>query len=77
MSHIRVLICRVDDPTSEPKTELAAFDLPTLMSLCSRRRPPSMIWNTPRTPPPPPSSGVAPDPDHEHPDRKSDRCGEY
>ena len=28
MSHIRVLICRVDDPTSETMTELAAFDLP-------------------------------------------------
>lgn len=28
MSHIRVLICRVDDPTSEQMTELAAFDLP-------------------------------------------------
>jgi hypothetical protein len=28
MSHIRVLICRVDDPTSEIMTELAAFDLP-------------------------------------------------
>ena len=29
MSHIRVLICRVDDPASEQMTELAAFDLPT------------------------------------------------
>lgn len=28
MSHIRVLICRVDDPTSEQMTELAVFDLP-------------------------------------------------
>ena len=28
MSHIRVLICRVDDPTSDQMTELAAFDLP-------------------------------------------------
>jgi hypothetical protein len=28
MSHIRVLICRVDDPTSEQMTDLAAFDLP-------------------------------------------------
>ena len=28
MSHIRVLICRVDDPKSETMTELAAFDLP-------------------------------------------------
>jgi len=28
MSHIRVLICRVDDTTSETMTELAAFDLP-------------------------------------------------
>ena len=28
MSHIRVLICRVDDPGSEQMTELAAFDLP-------------------------------------------------
>jgi hypothetical protein len=28
MSHIRVLICRVDDPVSEQMTELAAFDLP-------------------------------------------------
>ena len=28
MSHIRVLICRVDDPTSEQITELAVFDLP-------------------------------------------------
>ncbi len=28
MSHIRVLICRVDDPSSETMTELAAFDLP-------------------------------------------------
>ena len=28
MSHIRVLICRVDDPASEQMTELAAFDLP-------------------------------------------------
>jgi hypothetical protein len=29
MSHIRVLICRVDDPASERMTELAAFDLPS------------------------------------------------
>ncbi len=29
MSHIRVLICHVDDPTSEQITELAAFDLPS------------------------------------------------
>jgi hypothetical protein len=29
MSHIRVLICRVDDPASDQMTELAAFDLPT------------------------------------------------
>ena len=29
MSHIRVLICRVDDPTSDKMTEVAAFDLPT------------------------------------------------
>src|SRR3712207_6455685 len=28
MSHIHVLICRVDDPTSDQLTELAAFDLP-------------------------------------------------
>jgi hypothetical protein len=28
MSHIRVLICRVDDPASDQLTELAAFDLP-------------------------------------------------
>lgn len=28
MSHIRVLICRVDGPTSDQMTELAAFDLP-------------------------------------------------
>jgi hypothetical protein len=28
MSHIRVLICRLHDPTSETMTELAAFDLP-------------------------------------------------
>ncbi len=28
MSHIRVLICRVDEPASEHMTELAAFDLP-------------------------------------------------
>ncbi len=28
MSHIRVLICRVDDPSSDQMTELAAFDLP-------------------------------------------------
>jgi hypothetical protein len=28
MSHIRVLICRVDDPTSDQLTELATFDLP-------------------------------------------------
>ncbi len=28
MSHIPVLICRVDDPRSETMTELAAFDLP-------------------------------------------------
>jgi hypothetical protein len=28
MSHIRVLICRLDDPASETMTELAAFDLP-------------------------------------------------
>ena len=28
MSHILVLICRVDDPTSDQMTELAAFDLP-------------------------------------------------
>ncbi len=27
MSHIRVLICRVDDPASDQMTELAAFDL--------------------------------------------------
>ena len=29
MSHIRVLICRVDDPATDHLTELAAFDLPT------------------------------------------------
>src|SRR5438067_799041 len=29
MSYIRVLICRVDDPTSDQLTELAAFDLPS------------------------------------------------
>jgi hypothetical protein len=28
MSHIRVLICRVDDPIADQMTELAAFDLP-------------------------------------------------
>ena len=28
MSHIRVLICRVDDPASDHMTQLAAFDLP-------------------------------------------------
>src|SRR3954471_11547765 len=28
MSHIRVLICRVDDPDTDQLTELAAFDLP-------------------------------------------------
>ncbi len=28
MRHIRVLMCRVDDPASEQMTELAAFDLP-------------------------------------------------
>ena len=28
MRHIRVLICRGDDPASEPMTELAACDLP-------------------------------------------------
>jgi hypothetical protein len=29
MSHIRVLVCRVDDPDTDHMTELAAFDLPT------------------------------------------------
>ena len=29
MSHIRVLICRVDDPAADQMTELAAFDLPS------------------------------------------------
>lgn len=28
MSHICVLVCRVDDPASNRMTELAAFDLP-------------------------------------------------
>jgi hypothetical protein len=28
MSHIRVLVCRVDDPDSDQMTELAAFNLP-------------------------------------------------
>jgi hypothetical protein len=28
MSHIRVLICRVDDPAADQMTELAAVDLP-------------------------------------------------
>jgi hypothetical protein len=28
LNHIRVLICRVDDPASEQMTELAAFNLP-------------------------------------------------
>ncbi len=28
MSHIRVLICRVEDSTSDQMTEIAAFDLP-------------------------------------------------
>jgi GrpB protein len=28
MSHIRVLICRVDDPSADQMTELAAFDPP-------------------------------------------------
>ena len=30
MSHIRVIVYRVDDPTSEQMTELASFDLPAL-----------------------------------------------
>jgi hypothetical protein len=29
MSHIRVVICRVDNPATDQMTELAAFDLPT------------------------------------------------
>ena len=29
MSHMRVLICRVDDRDTDHMTELAAFDLPT------------------------------------------------
>jgi hypothetical protein len=29
MSHIRVLICRVDDPATDHLTQLATFDLPT------------------------------------------------
>src|SRR5215212_1059337 len=29
MSHIRILICRVDDPATDQMMELAAFDLPT------------------------------------------------
>ena len=28
MSHIRVLICRVDDETPDSMTELASFDMP-------------------------------------------------
>jgi hypothetical protein len=28
MSHIRVLICRVDDPSTDQMTELAAFEFP-------------------------------------------------
>jgi hypothetical protein len=28
MSHIRVLICRVDDPATDQMPELAAFDVP-------------------------------------------------
>jgi len=28
MSHIRVLVCRVDDPDTDQMTKLAAFDLP-------------------------------------------------
>ena len=28
MSHIRVLICRVDDPDTDQMTELVAFDFP-------------------------------------------------
>ena len=28
MSHIRVIVCRVDNPAAEQMTELAAFDLP-------------------------------------------------
>ncbi len=28
MSHIRVIVCRVDDTASDQMTELAAFDLP-------------------------------------------------
>ena len=28
MSHIRVLICRIDDPATDQMTELAAFDFP-------------------------------------------------
>lgn len=28
MSHIRVLVCHVDDPDTDQMTELAAFDLP-------------------------------------------------
>ena len=29
MSRIRVLICRVDHPTTDHRTELAAFEMPT------------------------------------------------
>ena len=28
MTHIRVIVCRVDDPTSDQMTELPAFDFP-------------------------------------------------
>jgi hypothetical protein len=28
VSHIRVLVCRVDDPATEVMTEVACFDLP-------------------------------------------------
>jgi len=40
MSHIRVLICRVDDPATDQMTELAAFELPARTSLpCAHDRP--------------------------------------
>ncbi len=48
MSHIRVLIYRVDDPAADHMTELAAFDLQLLTSTpCS---PTQRLMNSKRRP---------------------------
>jgi hypothetical protein len=59
MSHIWVLICRVDDPSADQMTELATFDLPEADSLTLQPHTALDALETKLTPPAMPSCGVS------------------